>query len=264
MVTRSEAFNIRSPKWAYLREGSIRKGMNEAKESPVIQVTQLCKRYRIGEETIAALDGVDLAIEHNELVGIMGPSGSGKSTLMNVLGCLVTPDAGCYRLNAREVSTFDDDELADMRCQAIGYIFQSFNLQSRRTALDNVMMPLRFGTVPKSEWRERAVSLLQRVGLDRRIDHRPTQLSGGQQQRVAIARALVNNPSVLLADEPTGNLDSRTTDDIMALLKQLHAEGQTIIVVTHDNEIARHTHRVVSLHDGRISGVRENTQEHLS
>ena len=223
-----------------------------ADERPLIQVVGLTKIYRVGVETIHALRGVDLSIGRNEMVAIMGSSGSGKSTLMNQLGCLDTPTGGAYLLNGRDVSRMNARELAQVRNEEIGFVFQSFELLPRQTALENVELPLVYA---QGGWRgrkERAMAALDRVGLSDRMDHRPNQLSGGQRQRVAIARAILNKPSILLADEPTGNLDSATTAEILALFRQLHAEGQTIILVTHEDEVAAHCQRVVRLRDGRV------------
>ena len=221
-------------------------------ERPLIEVMGLTKVYRVGVETIRALNGLDLAIERNEMVAIMGSSGSGKSTLMNMLGCLDRPTAGRYLLNGRDVSAMDAKELAQVRNEEIGFVFQSFELLPRQTALENVELPLIYA---RGGWRgrkKRALAALDRVGLLDRVDHRPNQLSGGQRQRVAIARAILNTPSILLADEPTGNLDSATTTEILSLFRQLHAEGQTVIIVTHEDEVASHCHRVVRLRDGRV------------
>ncbi len=219
---------------------------------PVIQTEQLTKDYVLGAETVRALRGVDLQIRGNEYVAIMGPSGSGKSTLMNLLGCLDTPTAGQYWLNGTAVAGMDDDELAAIRNQEIGFVFQTFNLLPRATALHNVELPLIYGGVGAKERREKARHVLGQVGLADRMEHRPTELSGGQRQRVAVARALVNDPAILLADEPTGNLDSQTSGEIMALLEALHANGQTIVLVTHEHDIAEHAHRRITLRDGLI------------
>jgi putative ABC transport system ATP-binding protein len=221
-------------------------------ERPLIEVVGLTKVYRVGVETIRALNGLDLAIQRNEMVAIMGSSGSGKSTLMNMLGCLDRPTAGRYLLNGRDVSAMDAKELAQVRNEEIGFVFHSFDLLPRQTALENVELPLIYA---RGGWRgrkKRALAALDRVGLLDRVDHRPNQLSGGQRQRVAIARAILNTPSILLADEPTGNLDSATTTEILSLFRQLHAEGQTVIIVTHEDEVASHCHRVVRLRDGRV------------
>jgi putative ABC transport system ATP-binding protein len=221
--------------------------------TPVIRTEGLRKDYVLGAETVRALRGVDLLIERNEYVAIMGPSGSGKSTFMNLIGCLDTPTAGEYWLDGTPVSGLDDDELARIRNQYIGFVFQTFNLLPRATALHNVELPLIYGGVSKKERHERAVSVLEKVGLGDRMDHKPSELSGGQRQRVAVARALVNRPSLLLADEPTGNLDSRTAEEIMALFDELHVGGQTILLVTHEHDIAEQAHRTVTLRDGVVS-----------
>ncbi|MFS8637703.1 MAG: ABC transporter ATP-binding protein [Gemmatimonadota bacterium] len=218
----------------------------------VIRTVGLTKEYVLGSEIVRALRGVDLLVERNEYVAIMGPSGSGKSTLMNLIGCLDTPTSGEYWLNGKLVSELSDDELARIRNKEIGFVFQTFNLLPRATALHNVELPLIYAGVPAKERRERAAHALERVGLAQRMDHKPSELSGGQRQRVAIARALINNPAILLADEPTGNLDSKTSEEIMELFGELHADGQTIILVTHENDIAAHAHRVVTLRDGLI------------
>ena len=210
----------------------------------------------MGEERIHALRGVTLDIRRNEYVAIMGPSGSGKSTMMNLLGCLDTPTGGEYWLNGQEVSRLSDDELARVRNREIGFVFQTFNLLPRATALHNVELPLVYAGVRARERRERASAALTRVGLENRMDHRPNELSGGQRQRVAIARALVNSPSILLADEPTGNLDSVTSEEIMRVFGDLHAAGQTVIMVTHEPDIAAHAERVVVLRDGRVESDR--------
>ena len=219
---------------------------------PVIRTEQLAKDYVMGAETIHALAGVDIEIEKNEYVAIMGPSGSGKSTLMNLIGCLDTPSAGEYWLNGTAVSGLDDDELAAIRNREIGFVFQTFNLLPRATALHNVELPLIYGGTPAKERRERAELVLTQTGLGDRMDHRPSELSGGQRQRVAVARALVNEPAILLADEPTGNLDSATGEEIMALFEELHAAGQTILLVTHEHDIAEHAHRLITLRDGLV------------
>jgi len=218
----------------------------------------------MGDTEVKALNGVSLSIAKNDFVAIMGQSGSGKSTLMNILGCLTAADSGSYQLNGKEVATLNDDQLAAIRNQHIGFVFQSFNLQGRRSALENVMLPLRFSSVSREAAKNRAVELLKRVGLEDRMEHEPSELSGGQRQRVAIARALINNPSLILADEPTGNLDSKTSKEIMALFDELHANGQTIIVVTHEQEIAQHAQRVVTLSDGEISEIQEKNGENFT
>jgi putative ABC transport system ATP-binding protein len=218
----------------------------------VIQVRDMTREYDMGGELVHALRGVSLEIRRNEYVAIMGPSGSGKSTLMNMLGCLDTPTAGEYWLNGQEVSRMPDDALARVRNKEIGFVFQTFNLLPRSTALQNVELPLVYAGVPSRERRKRAEEALQRVGLGNRMEHRPNELSGGQRQRVAIARGLVNRPSILLADEPTGNLDSITSDEIMAVFGELKRQGQTIILVTHEPTIAAFAERTIVLRDGRI------------
>jgi putative ABC transport system ATP-binding protein len=219
----------------------------------LIETQDLWKTYVMGSEEIHALSGVTLEIERGEYVAIMGPSGSGKSTLMNLIGCLDTPSKGSYLLNEKQVSQMNDDELARIRNEEIGFVFQTFNLLPRATALHNVELPLVYAGVPSVERQRRARGALERVDLGDRMMHRPNQLSGGQRQRVAIARALVNNPSILLADEPTGNLDSKTGVEIMALFERLHAAGNTIVLVTHEADIAQHAHRVLHIRDGKIS-----------
>jgi putative ABC transport system ATP-binding protein len=220
--------------------------------SAIIRIRGLAREYRMGSELILALRGVTLEIHRNEYVAIMGPSGSGKSTMMNVLGCLDTPTAGEYWLNGEEVSRLSDDALARVRNREIGFVFQTFNLLPRATALHNVELPLVYAGVRARERRERAVDALERVGLGQRMDHRPNELSGGQRQRVAIARALVNQPSILLADEPTGNLDSVTSEEIMEVFAGLHSAGQTVIMVTHEPDIAARAARRIVLRDGRV------------
>lgn len=219
----------------------------------MIALTNIGKVYRLGENEFAALSAVDLTIERNEFVALTGASGSGKSTLMNILGCLDSPSSGAYSLDGEAVAGLDEDQLASVRNRKIGFIFQNFYLMPRQTALDNVAQPLIYRGLAPSIRRERARDALSRVGLADRMHHKPNELSGGQRQRVAIARALVGRPELLLADEPTGNLDSHTAREIMALLIRLHAEGLTLIIVTHDPGIASHCHRVVRLHDGRIA-----------
>lgn len=218
----------------------------------VIRIEGVTKLYRMGTETIHALRGVNLEIRRNEYLAIMGPSGSGKSTLMNMLGCLDTPSAGRYDFNGKDVARMVDDELAEIRNREIGFVFQTFNLLPRSDALHNVELPLIYAGLRPAVRRERALVALRNVGLGDRIHHKPNEMSGGQRQRVAIARALVNHPSILLADEPTGNLDSRTGEEIMALFEDLYEQGHTIIVVTHEEDIARHARRVVRLRDGLI------------
>lgn len=219
----------------------------------VIQIRDLTRVYEMGAETVHALRGVTLAIRRNEYVAIMGPSGSGKSTLMNLIGCLDTPTRGEYWLNGQEVSRMRDDALARVRNREIGFVFQTFNLLPRASALQNVELPLVYGGVSTRERRRRATEALDRVGLKDRMSHRPNELSGGQRQRVAIARALVNSPAILLADEPTGNLDSATSEEIMRVFETLHQQGQTVIMVTHEADIAAHAERIVVLRDGRVA-----------
>jgi putative ABC transport system ATP-binding protein len=218
----------------------------------LIETQDLWKTYIMGSEEIHALRGVSIAIERGEYVAIMGPSGSGKSTLMNLIGCLDTPTKGSYLLNNKQVSQMNDDELARIRNEEIGFVFQTFNLLPRATALHNVELPLVYAGVTAKDRVERAKAALTKVELDTRMSHRPNELSGGQRQRVAIARALVNNPSILLADEPTGNLDSKTGVEIMALFERLHGNGNTIVLVTHEPDIASHAHRVIHIRDGQV------------
>ena len=220
---------------------------------PLIKLTNIARRYEMGNEVIHALRDVSLTIGRGEYVAIMGPSGSGKSTLMNLLGCLDSPSAGEFILNGANVSEMNDDELAEIRNKEIGFVFQSFNLLPRSDALHNVELPLVYSGKPSELRRERALRALQDVGLGDRVHHRPNEMSGGQRQRVAIARALVNDPSIILADEPTGNLDSKTGEEIMALFEALSARGNTIIVVTHEEEVARHARRIVRIRDGLIA-----------
>ena len=224
----------------------------------VIQIRDLTREYVMGAETVHALRGVTLELRRNEYVAIMGPSGSGKSTLMNLIGCLDTPTSGEYWLNGQEVSRMPDDALARVRNREIGFVFQTFNLLPRASALQNVELPLVYGGVSSRLRRQRAEAALQRVGLADRMDHRPNELSGGQRQRVAIARALVNEPAILLADEPTGNLDSATSEEIMRVFEGLHAQGQTVVMVTHEADIAAHAARIVLLKDGRIASDTPN------
>ena len=220
-------------------------------EKEIIRVEGLEKIYHVGEQEVRALDGLDLTIKKGEYVAIMGPSGSGKSTLMNILGCLDTPSAGKYILNGNDV-TLLDGELAQIRNKEIGFVFQSFNLLPRYTALENVELPMMYAGISKDERRKRGMQALGEVGLQDRMDHLPNQLSGGQRQRVALARAMVNNPSIILADEPTGNLDSRTSYEIMELFGRVHRSGNTVIVVTHEDDIAAYAQRVITLKDGKI------------
>ena len=220
--------------------------------TPMITTTSLCRRFLVGDTTVHALDEVDLQIGEGDFVAVMGPSGSGKSTLMNILGFLDTPDAGQYRFLDREVAALDDTELSRIRNEKIGFVFQSFHLLPRMTALENVLLPLRYSNADAATSRERGLRLLERLGLEDRIDHRPNQLSGGQRQRVAIARSLINAPPLLLADEPTGNLDSRTSEEIMQLFGELNRDGQTILMVTHEEEVAAHARRLIRMRDGKI------------
>jgi putative ABC transport system ATP-binding protein len=219
---------------------------------PLIETRELWKTYTMGEEEIHALRGVSIQIDRGEYVAIMGPSGSGKSTLMNLIGCLDTPSKGSYLLNEKEVAAMNDDELAQIRNEEIGFVFQTFNLLPRATALHNVELPLIYAGVPGKERQERARQALEKVDLTSRASHRPNELSGGQRQRVAIARALVNNPSILLADEPTGNLDSKTGNEIMGVFERLHATGNTIVLVTHEADIAAYAHRTIHIRDGQV------------
>jgi putative ABC transport system ATP-binding protein len=218
----------------------------------LIETRDLWKTYVMGEEEIHALRGVSVQIERGEYVAIMGPSGSGKSTLMNLVGCLDTPSKGSYLLNSKEVAAMNDDELARIRNEEIGFVFQTFNLLPRATALHNVELPLIYAGMPSKDRQERAKQALEKVELMSRATHRPNELSGGQRQRVAIARALVNNPSILLADEPTGNLDSKTGNEIMGVFERLHGGGNTIVLVTHEADIAAYAHRVISIRDGQV------------
>jgi putative ABC transport system ATP-binding protein len=225
---------------------------------PIIELSHIKKEYKIGTEEIHALSGVSLNIYKNEYVALMGPSGSGKSTLMNMLGCLDSPTSGEYILNNLAVAKMTDNELAEVRNKQIGFVFQTFNLLPRSTTLENVMLPLIYAGIEKSKRIEMAKNVLEQVGLGNRMTHKPNELSGGQRQRVAIARALVNNPAIILADEPTGNLDSKTSVEIMGLLEDIHKKGNTIILVTHEEDIAMHAHRIVRLKDGIVESDMEN------
>ena len=218
----------------------------------VIEVNNITKHYLLGSQTVEALRGVTFGIRQGEFIAIMGPSGSGKSTLMNIIGCLDSPTNGTYHLNNKEVSTLEGDELAGIRNREIGFVFQNFHLLARNSALDNVMLPLKYAGFNRDDQLKKARETLSKVGLEPRMNHQPSELSGGQQQRVAIARALVNNPSILFADEPTGNLDSQTGHDVMQLFHNLHQQGQTIILITHENEIAAEAQRVIYIKDGLI------------
>jgi putative ABC transport system ATP-binding protein len=218
----------------------------------LIDIRDITKVYEMGAQKVKALDGVSVAVDRGEYVAIMGPSGSGKSTLMNLVGCLDTPTSGSYVLNGREVARMSDDELAAIRNQEIGFVFQTFNLLPRTTALHQVELPLVYSGLPRKDRRDRAIAALNAVGLGDRMTHHPSELSGGQRQRVAVARALINDPSILLADEPTGNLDSQTGAEIMALFDELNAKGNTIVLVTHEEDIAAHARRIVRLLDGKI------------
>ena len=224
----------------------------------IISIEDIRKTYEVGTQEVHALAGVNLKIWRNDYVAIMGPSGSGKSTLMNILGCLDTPTSGRYVLNGTDVSRMDEDELAEVRNKEIGFVFQTFNLLPRYTALENVAVPLVYAGVSKSKRLYRADEALQSVGLGDRMEHKPNEMSGGQRQRVAVARALINNPSIILADEPTGNLDTKTSIDIMHLFERIYASGNTVIVVTHEEDIARHARRIVRLRDGVIESDRVN------
>ncbi len=230
--------------------------------STIIDIKNIVKLYEMGEEKLYALKGVDVVIERNEYVAIMGPSGSGKSTLMNIIGCLDTPTSGDYVLNGKSVHDMDDDELAEIRNKEIGFVFQTFNLLPRSNALHNVELPLIYSGLSKSARIKRAEESLANVGLADRMKHKPNELSGGQRQRVAVARALVNNPSIILADEPTGNLDTKTGEEIMALFAELNSKGNTIILVTHEEDIAKHANRIIKIRDGMIESDTHQTVKH--
>ncbi|WP_434035372.1 ABC transporter ATP-binding protein [Formosa sp. 4Alg 33] len=224
----------------------------------VIEISNITRDFKLGQETVHVLKGIDLTIKRGDYIAIMGPSGSGKSTLMNLLGCLDTPTAGTYILNGKDASKMTDDELADIRNTEIGFVFQTFNLLPRTTALDNVALPMVYAGYSKADRTKRAEEVLTEVGLSDRMDHKPNQLSGGQRQRVAVGRALVNKPSIILADEPTGNLDSKTSVEIMGLFDTIHRQGNTVILVTHEEDIAEHAHRIIRLRDGLIESDTRN------
>ena len=235
--------------------------MEKARE--IIRLEDIRRIYRVGNQEVRALDGVSLSVYKNEYVAIMGPSGSGKSTLMNILGCLDSPSSGHYVLNGVDVSEMEDSDLADVRNREIGFVFQSFNLLPRYNALENVALPMVYAGVPARERMERAADALRSVALEERMDHKPNELSGGQKQRVALARALINNPSIILADEPTGNLDTHTSIEIieiMRLFDEIHRRGNTVIVVTHEEDIAAYAHRIIRLRDGRVESDMENKE----
>lgn len=219
---------------------------------PIIQAKNLTKHYTVGSTIVRALDGLDIDIDKGSYIALMGPSGSGKSTLMNILGCLDTPSSGAYFLNDKDVSEVDDDLLAGIRNKEIGFIFQTFNLLPRYTALENVALPMIYAGIPKKERLARATEVLEKVGLGDRVTHKPNELSGGQRQRVAVARALVMNPSIIFADEPTGNLDSKTSEGIMQLFDEIHQDGNTLIVVTHEEEVAARAQKIIRLRDGKL------------
>lgn len=237
----------------------------------LIEIEGLVREYVVGNQTIRALNGVDLRIDHGEFVAIMGPSGSGKSTAMNMIGCLDRPSLGKYIIDGYDVSDLTEDQLAELRNYKIGFVFQNFNLLARTTALENVELPMMYAGVPARERKERAIEALARVGLEQRLHNRPNELSGGQQQRVAIARAIVNRPALILADEPTGALDSRTTQELLQLFEELHSQGNTIVIVTHEVEVGQHAHRIVTFRDGvvesdqptsRVEGTRTEEVPH--
>lgn len=238
------------------------KPQNNAMAQPIIEIKNIKRDFPLGSEIIQVLKGIDITINKGEYVALMGPSGSGKSTFMNILGCLDTPTSGHYILNGKDVSIMRDNELAGIRNKEIGFVFQTFNLLPRTTALDNVALPMVYAGFKKQERNARATEVLKQVGLGDRMDHRPNQLSGGQRQRVAVARALVNHPSIILADEPTGNLDSKTSIEIMKLFGDIHANGNTVILVTHEEDIAAYAHRVIRLRDGIIESDNVNLNPH--
>ncbi|NEX11828.1 MAG: macrolide ABC transporter ATP-binding protein [Prosthecochloris sp.] len=231
-------------------------------DETLIRMRSLCRYYEMGDQQVRALDNIDLTFLRSEYVAIMGPSGSGKSTLMNIIGCLDTPSSGTYDLNGENVADMDDDELARIRNREIGFVFQTFNLLPRLNCLRNVELPLIYAGVDADERQQRALDALQRVGLGDRVSHKPTELSGGQIQRVAIARALINNPSIILADEPTGNLDTATSRDIMAIFSELSDAGNTILLITHEEDIAHYTRRIIRMRDGKIES--DSTAQHQS
>ena len=224
----------------------------------IIKVNNIKKSYQVGTQEVHALRGIDLSVEKGEFMAIMGPSGSGKTTLMNIIGCLDTPTSGTYELNGKSVGSLEDDELAGIRNKEIGFVFQSFNLLAKNSTLDNVILPLKYAGESKNNAVIKAKNVIERVGLTERLNHTPAELSGGQQQRVAIARALVNNPSIIFADEPTGNLDSKTGEEVMNLFKELNSNGQTIILITHEDSIAQQSNRVITIMDGLIKSDNRN------
>lgn len=230
----------------------------------LIEIHNLVREYAIGGQIIRALDGINLTIQRGEYVAIMGPSGSGKSTAMNMIGCLDVPSSGSYVIDGFDVSTLSEDQLAELRNQKIGFVFQNFNLLPRTTALENVELPMMYAGIPPRERRQRALDALERVGLAERISNRPNELSGGQQQRVSIARALVNHPVLILADEPTGALDSHTTEDILALFEELHKQGNTIVIVTHEDEVGRHAKRIIRFRDGHVESDTHHPSEEVA
>jgi len=245
--------------YLYLHSEIVIRNLYFSMANPLINITNIKRDFVLGSEIINVLKGIDLQINKGEYVALMGPSGSGKSTLMNLLGCLDTPTSGTYILNGKDVSQMHDDDLAEIRNKEIGFVFQTFNLLPRTTALDNVALPMIYAGYTKTDRNKRATEVLSQVGLDDRMDHQPNQLSGGQRQRVAVARALVNKPSIILADEPTGNLDSKTSVEIMKLFGDIHALGNTVILVTHEEDIAKYAHRIIRLRDGMIESDTQNT-----